>query len=281
VTVTLDETDDDGEAGEHDAVAVSTENVTGGAGDDVLTGSSAGNALSGGPGNDRLGGADGDDRLDGGPGADQLDGGPGTDAFAGGDGDDTLAARDGTAEPGIACGAGTDSVAADAADVAAADCEAVDRPAPVVPAGSEDRSPGPATLIPASALMSGPAIATAEPATDIAPPRLSFSHARVDGHRRLRIAVHCPATEVTCTIRVSVVLSLGGRRVTLRGRSVRLAKDQTIDLTFRAPAALLSKIRSTRTKRLSIQLRGSARDAVGNATRLSARVRLRLVRRAR
>ena len=46
------------------------ENITGGAGNDVLTGDAAGNALLGGAGNDLLAGLAGSDTLDGGAGAD-------------------------------------------------------------------------------------------------------------------------------------------------------------------------------------------------------------------
>ncbi len=58
---------------------VSIENLTGGAGNDVLSGDGAANALSGGSGNDELRGQDGADVLDGGMGNDLLDGGAGID----------------------------------------------------------------------------------------------------------------------------------------------------------------------------------------------------------
>ncbi len=50
------------------------------------------------------------------------------DSFSGRDGDDELQTRDGIAESGIACGAGADTVIADAVgvDVPALDCETVD-----------------------------------------------------------------------------------------------------------------------------------------------------------
>lgn len=111
--------------------------------------------LLGGGGDDTLRAGDGNDRLDGGPGNDGIDGGFGDDAITGGPGRDTISAdraggdcgpawctypygndtidvRDGEADS-VTCGAGTDRVLADAADVVAPDCEQVDRGA--APAG--------------------------------------------------------------------------------------------------------------------------------------------------
>ncbi|MFQ5426054.1 MAG: calcium-binding protein, partial [Gaiellales bacterium] len=68
--VSLDDVADDGEAGEGDNVGSDVENVSAGAGDDVLLGSAAANLLVGGPG---------DDLLDGGLGADVISGGIGVD----------------------------------------------------------------------------------------------------------------------------------------------------------------------------------------------------------
>ena len=113
LTVTLDDRPGDGAAGEYDNVRTSVENVLGGSGNDSITGSAASNALTGGPGDDTLTGAGGDDTIEGGTGADSIDGG---------DGSDTLRARDGFSDH-VSCGAGTDSVDADAVDVLASDCE--------------------------------------------------------------------------------------------------------------------------------------------------------------
>ena len=108
-----------------------------------------GSTISGLGGDDRLLGADGPDVVDGGAGADYVDGGfgddkitggPGADRIfgdrAGGDcgplwckypyGNDVIQARDGEVDQ-ITCGAGEDSVVADANDVVAPDCEKVDR----------------------------------------------------------------------------------------------------------------------------------------------------------
>jgi hypothetical protein len=66
------------------------ENVTGGAGNDLLRGDDAANVLVGGPGNDILVGGAGNDTLIGGDGRDILIGGLGSDTLLGGAGDDVL-----------------------------------------------------------------------------------------------------------------------------------------------------------------------------------------------
>ena len=101
---------DDGGLGEGDTIAGDVENVTGGASSDLLTGDGGANVLRGGPGND------------------SIDGDGGSDSIDGGTGDDRIAARDDFADA-IACGAGSDSGLADAADTVAGDCEAVDKSA--------------------------------------------------------------------------------------------------------------------------------------------------------
>ena len=115
-----------------------------------LIGNGGNDELRGGDGQDRIDGGDGDDKIDGGFGDDTITGGPGRDSIsadlAGGDcgplwckypyGNDTVDVRDG-APDSVTCGAGTDSVKADAEDTVAPDCEQVDKsgPAPVVDQG--------------------------------------------------------------------------------------------------------------------------------------------------
>jgi hypothetical protein len=113
LTITLDGSWGDGQAGENDNVSTTVENVIGGAGNDTITGSPASNYLAGGPGDDSLAGGAGDDTLDGGPGHDALDGG---------DGADVLRAQDGSIDT-LTCGAGVDTVSVDPIDILAADCE--------------------------------------------------------------------------------------------------------------------------------------------------------------
>jgi M6 family metalloprotease-like protein len=88
VAVAADGAPRDGERREFDNVAPDVENVSGGAGNDIIVGSKLDNYLQGRSGNDRLAGLDGadyleagngDDVLDGGLDADFLDGGPGYD----------------------------------------------------------------------------------------------------------------------------------------------------------------------------------------------------------
>jgi len=109
-----------GEVGENDAVASDIENLTGGAGDDLLRGSATANivrggagddTLEGGPGNDSLYGDAGNDLLYGGAGNDMLVGGAGADTLVGGDGDDFLDASDNpaTADTAIDCDGVNDS----------------------------------------------------------------------------------------------------------------------------------------------------------------------------
>jgi hypothetical protein len=107
------------------------------AGNDIADGGRGNDAVQGGPGNDELGGGFGDDVLDGGPGSDFLEGGAGNDL---------IRSRDGVRDS-VSCGAGRDTVIADAVDFVAADCERIDggdvlrndNQAPAVDAG------GPAT----------------------------------------------------------------------------------------------------------------------------------------
>ena len=71
VNVTLDGVSNDGTAGEDDNVTA-TENVTGGAGADLLTGNQGANDLRGGDGDDTVIGRGGSDALSGGPGTDTV-----------------------------------------------------------------------------------------------------------------------------------------------------------------------------------------------------------------
>ncbi len=93
VTVTIDNTADDGIGGENDNVRTDVENVRGTGADDTITGSDENNVLSGGPGNDTIMGGDGDDTLNGDAGDDIFmtdTATDGADVFAGGAGTDTV-----------------------------------------------------------------------------------------------------------------------------------------------------------------------------------------------
>ncbi len=97
VTIASQLLTDDGEAGEGDHVLGNVENVTGGAGDDILSApaTTASNFLAGGGGADRISGGGGEDSLTGGPGADLLQGGQAHDILQADAGDDTLEGGDG------------------------------------------------------------------------------------------------------------------------------------------------------------------------------------------
>jgi hypothetical protein len=157
ISVVLDGAANDGRSGEGDNVtgievlrSGSAGSFTGDDGDNEFVAPEIGAAghLDGRGGNDRLiagdangdevlGGA-GDDEIAGGFGDDHLVGGPGRDTISGdrplrcnelhcdyaGFGNDTIDARDGEADS-IDCGAGTDTVLADAVDTVAPDCEDV------------------------------------------------------------------------------------------------------------------------------------------------------------
>lgn len=97
VRVDPDDVADDGQAGEGDNVRGDVEDISGGAGDDMLFGNAAANRLVGRAGldtlrglagNDRLFGGDGNDVMFGDDGDDDLDGQAGSDSFFGGAGRD-------------------------------------------------------------------------------------------------------------------------------------------------------------------------------------------------
>ena len=148
----------DGGAGDDTLYGGAGNDALGGApGNDFVSGEAGGDSLSGGDGADALSGGDGDDSLDGGAGADLLGGETGTDTVVyatrtrsvtvdlegtpddgesgendlvkasiesvrTGTGNDSVDTRDQVAGA-ISCGAGMDSVTADAQDRVAADCE--------------------------------------------------------------------------------------------------------------------------------------------------------------
>ncbi|HEY0343340.1 MAG TPA: hypothetical protein VGC59_01760 [Solirubrobacteraceae bacterium] len=102
VRVTLDQTANDGVAGEGDDVR--TSGVVGSPGPDVIVGDAAANSLTGSGGADTLDGGDGDDSIDA----------TVQDPQDGPDGPDT-----------VTCGAGNDEVVADENDKVAVDCERI------------------------------------------------------------------------------------------------------------------------------------------------------------
>ncbi len=125
---------DDGEAGEGDEVTA-VENLNAGSGDDVIVGTSAANIIEGRGGNDQLfgladhdvlEGGDGDDYLQGDAGRNTLRGEDGNDVlvgnstsddrYHGGDGDDEIIGNTDGIRENVDCGAGVDTVEANAED---------------------------------------------------------------------------------------------------------------------------------------------------------------------
>lgn len=104
------------------AIPAAAKTVVGTNGPDVLRGSDRSDKLYGKGGHDRLFGLDGNDLLVGGPGRDLLEGAAGNDR---------LLARDDERDL-VRCGSGQDNAVVDKKDQVAANCESVDRPAPLV-----------------------------------------------------------------------------------------------------------------------------------------------------
>ncbi len=104
------------------AIPAVAKTVLGTNGPDVLRGTDRSDKLYGKGGHDRLFGLDGNDLLVGGPGRDLLEGAAGNDR---------LLARDDERDL-VRCGSGQDQAVVDKKDQVAANCEAVDRPAPPV-----------------------------------------------------------------------------------------------------------------------------------------------------
>jgi Ca2+-binding RTX toxin-like protein len=90
VSVTLDETANDGAVGEGDNVRADVERVAGGSGDDTFIGDIGPNWFVGNGGGDTLVGGYGNDTLDGGAGTNTLEGGYGNDLFVSGPGADDV-----------------------------------------------------------------------------------------------------------------------------------------------------------------------------------------------
>jgi hypothetical protein len=221
--------------------------------DSALTGHGGADRLRGGDGADRIDGGAGDDALDGGFGDDAIVGGPGRDAIsadlAGGDcgpawcklpyGNDRVEARDGEVDS-IACGAGTDVVVADAADVVAPDCEQVQRPDSTGPGPG----PGPGRGGPGVARRSGSRGGARIAVTGR--PRL---RAALRGGLALRLSGLRAGARTAVTARAGrTVVARGSARADRRGRAAvrlrftaaarrSLARKTSVRLTVRAGSA--------------------------------------------
>src|SRR4051794_19103120 len=131
VNVAIDDQNYDGDrrANERDNVRSTIDRVMGSAASDVLIGrDGSSDTLIGGTGDDVIDPRRGDDHVDGGPGIDQI------------------RLRD-LSHDDVVCGDGVDSVAADANDTAAADCEKTRRTAAMSLALGESRAAYPTVMV--------------------------------------------------------------------------------------------------------------------------------------
>ena len=121
LSVTLNNTADDGAAGEFDNIMADIEYTYLGAGNDVFNADTAQanaaemvNSVDGRAGNDTINTGEGDDRMYGGPGSDTLGGQAGNDDLRGDDDNDTLSGGDG--DDYVTAGVGSDVIKGDAGD---------------------------------------------------------------------------------------------------------------------------------------------------------------------
>lgn len=233
VAATLDARRNDGEAGEGDMIFSDVEDIDGGAAGDTLVGDDQPNYLSG---------FDGDDHIDGAGGQDILDGG---------NGDDVISARDGSPDD-ILCGAGTDTVVADAND-SLAGCESVSLPAVPTPAPT----PAPA----ATSLAPKDVVAPRVRLGRIAKPKL-----RTAVRRGLRLVMTCPEA---CTLRVDVLFH--GRRVAAGTGKGGAGVATTVLARFTTAGRRAMRNR----RRAALTLRVTAADASGNRRVVTRTITLR------
>jgi Ca2+-binding RTX toxin-like protein len=238
VIASLDGARNDGEAGESDRIADDVE---------VLVGGFVGDDLKGSTGADSIRGGAGDDALDGLGGADAIDGG---------DGADTIQARDAAVDD-IACGAGTDTAVVDAADVVAADCETVDRPA--APAASPTPAP----------IASPVPVATVAPVTDRTGPALTIAAVAKVAKGVVTVTVTCPAGEPAGCAGGRATLRLGS--ATASTATFTAAAGKSARLKLKVSRKLRAKVRAGKTVKLTV----SARDQAGNTGTASRSLKLR------
>ena len=198
-------------------------------------------------------GGPGADALRAGPASDVVDGGEGRDRIAGGAGDDRLLTRDGLADA-IGCGAGTDRVEADSADVIADDCENVDRRPVPPPAGGDG-------------------------AGDTTPPLVEAGGStlqRLDRRGRFRVlATSSEAGHVAA----SGFLDVAGLSLPLQGDRRRVAVDgggAVITVRLRGRALREARRALRRGRRVTARIGVVATDSAGNSAHVRApRIRLR------
>ncbi len=247
---------DDGPNEWHVPAAAPGGRLSGAGGSDVLRGGDRhGDAIDGGAGDDDLSGGFGDDTLVGGPGRDTIAGDRPLRCnelhcdLGGGSGNDTIEGRDGEVDS-IACGAGADRVVADAADVVAAGCEVVERPAVETPQRRADDPPA-----------RGAKVTLALAGT-----------ARLRTALRAGLQVRIAGGETRATVEATLVLpasaarraglTKGRRAVTIAAGSARAssAGTATVRLRFTKPAR--SRLARARGVKATLRAAGATRALV-------------------
>jgi hypothetical protein len=178
------------------------------------------------------------------------------DAPDGGDGDDAITSRDGSADT-VTCGAGADTVVADATDVLAADCENVQLPATETPGtGTGTTTPPPGASAPS----------TTAPTSTCAGVRVTGGRVK-RGRATVRVTVGGAAT-TTC--RVKLTLTSGRKLGTAR---VKLASGSTA--IVRVKLASAARKRLARSGKLRARVAVVTVDAAGTQVTAKGSLKLR------
>lgn len=233
VEVTLDGLADDGEAGEHDLVE--TENVTGGAGGDLLRGGASIASV--------------------------LDGGPG---------DDTIALEgsvDGVLDTAI-CGAGTDTVSLDPNDGYTGDCERV------VAAGAQlVPRPADAVIVPPTVAVEGSPLEPVQPLPVAPRLRVLDSTVRVTGATvRLRLQCVRPSPG-RCDTQVALMLRSGSVLLPAGFADVAIGRDRTRTVTLALTGRAVARLAKAGRRGLPAVVSLTSTDR-GTVSRSSARLRV-------
>jgi hypothetical protein len=236
-----------------------------GSGDDTLIGGGGADTLTAGAGTDTLTAGSGNTRLVGGSGSTTMTGGSGHDTYQGGSGADTINARNAIAED-VTCGAGADTVAADTADTAAADCETVNR-------GAVATTPDPGVPgVPGAPGTPG------APASVVAPvPAISTAPVALTAANQVPVEVECPETAVSgCAGTITLALagdeSVGAARRTKR-RVVSRAKRFHVKTGRKIVVPVTLSRRGGRSVRRTLRTRKSLKLAVTITLRTEAGAR--------
>jgi Ca2+-binding RTX toxin-like protein len=210
-----------------------------------------------------------------GQGNDDVDAGDGHDVIALGDGDDVAVARDGFSDR-IACGSGTDAVAADQLDVLDG-CEDVATtfvaPVGIVRPPDIESPPLPPPPPPPPPPAPPPA-----PVPDTTAPRCTIAApATVSNLRRgIRVTATCDeASSLSLTLTARVLVA-GGVRAARVGDLVVTTRSLALGAGSRSVRLTVSAaLRRTLGRRASLRLQMRASDAAGNRRTTSKVIRMR------